>query len=694
MKFKKVILASALILSGLLLSNVTTINAIEELDLPSIMRKFEAIHAEFNKVSNATSYTAKYKADNDSTYKDIDNELVRIKDDKVIVDVVGLKEGYYNVKLIPNVGDEIELRDIEVFSDDRSGYAHFNYNKGIGAYKDDGTLKDNAIVVYVNEENKNSVTATVNGSTKTGIANIIKNAKASDEALDIRIIGSVGAATWNQIEYDPTGEYRKNKNLPTENVVDINGERLPQSDLNESQIISGEYNTLNVENTSKLNGLTNKIKYDSTKNEFDSYFNMLDLDGVKNITVEGIGLDAKIFQWGFTWKRSNSIEVKNLTFEDYPEDACSFEGNKIEVSASDASYVANSIASANFWVHNCTFNQGKNYWDVSKEQDKHEGDGATDLKFIRNATLSYNHYYKNHKTGLVGGDNNNVTANITFHHNWYQENQSRMPFARQANMHMYNNYYDSSTGTTMQIYAGAYAFIENCYFKNDIKPFELDNKGYRTPAIKLYNNIYDGDADYSKGTLVSDRDAEVPNGNIFDPNFDTNSKVFYYDDVNHVSNVKLMHNATEVREFCKRYSGVKFEETEETILRLGYQIGTYTKDNSQYYAVRFIGKINFSDEFELSEVDKIVFNFKIYDNNGDLVKEVSNVRIDDLYNVLYSSDNNVVAPRINNTKYFYQIINNITPSQNGYKIKAFAYIADDEFSYDINDEIEYEIDVL
>ena len=36
MKFKKVILASALILSGLLLSNVTTINAIEELDLPSI----------------------------------------------------------------------------------------------------------------------------------------------------------------------------------------------------------------------------------------------------------------------------------------------------------------------------------------------------------------------------------------------------------------------------------------------------------------------------------------------------------------------------------------------------------------------------------------------------------------------------------------------------------------------------------
>ena len=81
---------------------------------------------------------------------------------------------------------------IQVYEYDRSGYAHFNYDEGVGAYNNDGTPKDNAIIVYVTEENKNTVeipgyeghapvsyTSSSSGETWTretaGIGNILNN---------------------------------------------------------------------------------------------------------------------------------------------------------------------------------------------------------------------------------------------------------------------------------------------------------------------------------------------------------------------------------------------------------------------------------------------------------------------------------------------------------------------------------------
>ena len=44
-----------------------------------------------------------------------------------------------------------------------------------GAYNNDGTLKENALVLYLTNDNKNTLTATFNGTTYTGIANILSN---------------------------------------------------------------------------------------------------------------------------------------------------------------------------------------------------------------------------------------------------------------------------------------------------------------------------------------------------------------------------------------------------------------------------------------------------------------------------------------------------------------------------------------
>jgi len=48
----------------------------------------------------------------------------------------------------------VTLNDIDVERQDRSGYAHFNYDEGIGGYNNDGTVKANAKILYVSNATK------------------------------------------------------------------------------------------------------------------------------------------------------------------------------------------------------------------------------------------------------------------------------------------------------------------------------------------------------------------------------------------------------------------------------------------------------------------------------------------------------------------------------------------------------------
>ena len=233
--------------------------------------------------------------------------------------------------------------------------------------------------------------------------------------------------------------------------------------------------------------------------------------------------------------------MRNLTFDDYTEDACSFEGGSKTTTNPDE------FDSKNIWVHHNTINEGINYWDVCSEQDKHEGDGGTDFKYNAYVTLSYNHYVGCHKTGLIGGGDSQQTASVTFHHNWYENCGSRLPLARQANMHMYNNYYDGSTGTNMSLRAGAYAFIENCFFDNAKNPVTTQDGDGKRGVAKIYNCTFNGQKlDTSKYDVevVSDRAAKVDNDNVFNKNFDTDPSAFYYADGR--SDVEIMHDTAEV----------------------------------------------------------------------------------------------------------------------------------------------------
>lgn len=534
--------------SSITSSSLTSSSSGSSNDKPTVDAKItsygvyaEAAYMEWQE-SNISSVKVEYKLSNESSFTSVDKELIRKKNNSTArVDVLGLKAAQYDFRITTSNNEILEMKNVSISNYDRSGYAHFNTSTAIGGYNNDGTVKKNATIVYVNEENKNTVDAKIGSKTYKGLSNILQAQSSSSNPLIIRIIGEVSAATWNQIQYK-----KGSSNLSASDIVDKNGKALPTKNMSEDDIISGGYNTLNTSTYSKLNGLTNKIKYSS--GEFDSYYNMLDISGANNVTVEGVGDDAMIFQWGFTWKSCSYIEVRNLIFDDYTEDACGFEGGDDATSLSG-------FKTGHIWVHNNRFNEGKNYWDVCPEQDKFEGDGATDLKKNAYITISYNHYYMNHKTGLVGGGDAQHTASITFHHNFYDQCTSRLPLGRQANMHMYNNYYYNTKNTSMSIRAGAYAFVENCYFEGGKNPMETKSGDSKNGAIKSYQNTFENCSGTNNGTKVTKREQTISNDNIYDKTFDTNTKNFYYDATNKVSDVSYLTSAEQAKSDAKNYAG-------------------------------------------------------------------------------------------------------------------------------------------
>ncbi len=502
----------------------------------------EGAYVEFEMLENTSlsDYTVKYQLSGGSLTT-LDSSLIRTNGATIRADILGLKAGTYSITITEkNSEAAITLNNIAVTAADRSGYAHFGATEGVGAYNNDGTVKSNTVIVYVNDSNKNTVTATIAGSTCTGLANILKKQSSSSNPLLIRVIGRIGAATWNPITYSGSS-------LSNTSIIGLNGQAITKG-MDESAIISGGYNTLNTTTATKLNGLTNKVSCSS--GECDSYFNMMDVSSASNVTVEGVGTDAEIFQWGFTWSKCKSIEVKNLTFTDYPEDACSFQGG----SNSDVNTYGR------YWVHNNVFNKGKNNWDVTYEQDKPAGDGATDFKYCYGITSCYNKFNSCKKTGLVGGSNGNYTKSVTFHHNYYNQVGSRLPLGRQANMHIYNNYY-YKCGTAQDIRANAFVLSEANYFEECSYPQKVTKDDtYTGTVIKSYNDYFTGGGS-SQATIVTSRTQTLtgnckPDGSSNYTNFDTNSSLFYYDSTKQKSNVTLLTDAATAKNDCIKLAGV------------------------------------------------------------------------------------------------------------------------------------------
>jgi pectate lyase len=218
----------------------------------------ETLYVKWNKEACAAKYNVYYQVAGASSWTKIDDPLIREYSDHFRADVLGLKAGSYNVRVVlvngGSEGAEMTVSNIQVLAHDRSGFAFLG---GVvpGAYNADGTLKPNAQIIYITDQNKESVSFTVktasNATTAaTGLLAIVKGIEKGyeDRPLVFRFIGKV---TEKDLTLDGGDIAVKGSSNPTATVY---------------------------------------------------------------VTFEGVGDDAVLYGLGFKTSRARNLEIRNLGF--------------------------------------------------------------------------------------------------------------------------------------------------------------------------------------------------------------------------------------------------------------------------------------------------------------------------------------------------------------------------------------------
>jgi len=158
----------------------------------------ETAFVKWQPVSGAQTYNVYYTG-NGFTNKKIDDQLIRSYGSYFRADIPGLKAGSYTVKVKPVVngieGTGATTGTLTVSAHDRNGFA-FEGGRIPGGYKVDGTPKDNAVILYITQNTKNTISMNITGASSNpciGLQNILYAIKKGKDTRPfiIRLIGNI-----------------------------------------------------------------------------------------------------------------------------------------------------------------------------------------------------------------------------------------------------------------------------------------------------------------------------------------------------------------------------------------------------------------------------------------------------------------------------------------------------------------------
>ncbi len=158
----------------------------------------ESAYLKWQPVTDAESYNVYFSGEGITDQK-IDDQLIRNYGSYFRADILGLKAGSYTFKVAPVIsgseGTTTSTGVINVEAHDRTGFA-FSNNRVPGAYKMDGTPKDNAVILYITENSKNTIELNVTGANSNpcvGLQTILDGFKKGNDTrpLIVRLIGQI-----------------------------------------------------------------------------------------------------------------------------------------------------------------------------------------------------------------------------------------------------------------------------------------------------------------------------------------------------------------------------------------------------------------------------------------------------------------------------------------------------------------------
>ncbi len=499
----------------------------------------EQIHMILGKPADG-NYVISCRPAGTKEYTVLDQELIVDNGSSLDCYIPGLAKGQYDIKIELGEGENYACTTIpciDVIKQERSGYAHFNREEGIGGYNNDGSVKEGAKILYLTNENKNTLTFDINGTTYTGLVEILQAKQYMEDPLIIRVLDKITTNQWKEdltAVSDPADYANMFSDQYGENLAG-----LPVTIMIEQVGQLYEYVTtpdgISLSQTSED---STAVVEDST--DIVCQLNDIQVENASNITIEGIGTEAMFYQFGIQFNNCDSIEVKNLTFDSVPEYGLGLSGS--------SEYPDHGW----YWIHNNTFNKGYNSWDNNPDE-------CILLSTVRNATISYNKFDTVDKAIMIGSSADAHCLNMTLHHNYYRTVGNEIPVSRNSNVHSYNNYYEGCSRCICPL-SSSYMFSEANNFNTTSQTYY---KAFREDwgVVKSWNDIYASAQRIKLGvTMVSDRDEVVENACMPDgvtdySKFDTDPALFYYDTENHCSDVEIMHTAADVPDFVNNYSG-------------------------------------------------------------------------------------------------------------------------------------------
>ena len=402
----------------------------------------ETAYVKWTPVTGATGYNVYVKSASasDSAYVQLDDELIRKYPSYMRADAVGLKAGDYVMKIVPlnngkeNTAAAIVSDKLTVKAHDRSGF----------------TFSSNSPV-------KNGVGAYNNDGTLKSNASVLYVTEANKNTVKMRI----GNTEYTGVAAITQAIKAKNNCQPV--AIRIIGQVT-------------------------LSGL-------ACKDVSSAY--AIGVKGAANVTFEGIGDDATLYEAGVAVFQSTGIEVRNLGLMNWGGGG---DGDGISLKQSRG-----------VWVHN----NDVFYGNAGSDGDQAKGDGSMDLKDnSQYVTVSYNHFWDSGKMSLCGMKSESGENWITYHHNWFDHSDSRHPRIRTMSVHVYNNYYDGNSKYGVGAAKDSEAFVEANYFRNCNYPMLSSMQGSDVLAggifsgenggvIKAYNNYMEG----QKSVIYANSDA-------------------------------------------------------------------------------------------------------------------------------------------------------------------------------------------
>jgi len=225
--------------------------------------------------------------------------------------------------------------------------------------------------------------------------------------------------------------------------------------------------TINHGNTTKVSGSSCNTAADK-----------IELKQISNVTLVGVGSGAVFDQLGIHVREARNIIIQNVTVRNVKK------SGSPTSNGGDAIGLESSVS--NVWVDHVT---------LEASGGESEGyDGLFDMKAGSTyVTLSYSILRNSGRGGLVGSsDSDLANGPVTFHHNLYENLDSRAPLLRGATAHIYNNHYVGIKESGINARAGGRAKVENNYFQNSkdvLGTFYTDLPGSWQVAGNVFDNV-------------------------------------------------------------------------------------------------------------------------------------------------------------------------------------------------------------